>query len=97
MSKIKMILTKEKENKIMIHTIKNQYLLTNEQYVFILKNLGKTLTLLEILYYNTGELHCITIKDEENCLTLFANNEIDASVFLTQCPSFVPTDFQKSL
>lgn len=63
--------------KVTIKSIKNRYLLSNEQYAFILENLGKPILLASMWFTRDGQLEHITVYFGDTVITLFDINIIE--------------------
>lgn len=62
---------------VTIKSIKNRHLLNNEQYVFILKNLGKPIQLASMWFDKDGHMLHLTVRFGDTVITLFDNNVIE--------------------
>ena len=62
---------------VTIKSIKNRYLLNDEQYGFILMNIGKPLQLASAWFVREGRLVNLTIYFGDEVITLFEDNLIE--------------------
>ena len=62
---------------VTVKSIKNRHLLTDEQYDFILENIGEPLYLAAVWFDREGQLVHFTVYFGETVITLFDNNVIE--------------------
>ena len=63
---------------IIIKRINNKYLLSDQEFKYIVDHLNKPLPLANLWWGNDGELRHLSIHRDEGLITLFGNNDIKA-------------------
>lgn len=61
---------------IRIFSIKAQYILSNEDYNYIVDNLNKDLPLMSVNFTHSGRLWSIAIYTDEGCISLFVDENM---------------------
>ena len=61
---------------VTIKCIRNQWILKDEKYQYLLNNLNKPLPLAGIWWTDDGTIDHIIIRHDEGIITLFSNNRI---------------------
>lgn len=61
---------------VIIKRINNKYILSDEQFKYIVDHLNKPLPLADLWWSGDGELRHLSIHTDEGLITLFDNNDI---------------------
>lgn len=91
MSKIKIETAENEKSVICIHSIKDKGILTAYEYNYLLRSLGKPLKLMGIFFHRSGKFAHLSLHTARGCITLFPDNDFEATIYLSQNPT--PVDF----
>ena len=62
---------------IIIKHINNKYLLSDQQFKYIVKHLNKPLPLAKLWWSDDGKLRHLSIHRSKGVITLFENNDVE--------------------